>query len=260
MKISSSGINLVKEFEGYGEKLPNGGCKAYRSQLAPGVYDIWTIGWGCTEGVDQNSVWTKKQAEDCLLQELSTFEKAVTNSVKFSPTQNQFDAMVSLAYNIGESGFARSSVLRYANQGDFGKAANAFNLWVKAQGLTLSGLVSRRAKEATLFMTPDGAKSTTPKTSVPNSPQTIDVPASPVTNLLKSYTMWAGGGTAASGAIIALSSLFSWLPTVAQAQGAQSIIEQIVSVFPPTGVYLGIASSLLGMYTMYRRAFILPNS
>lgn len=152
MRISSKGLDIIKEFEGYARKLPNGDVTAYQDYLGNGKYDIPTIGWGCTEGVYMGLVWTKEQAEENLRREVSKFEDAVTRLCKFTPTQNQFDAMVSLTYNIGEGGFAKSSVLRLANSGDFHGAANAFSLWNKSQGIVLKGLTRRRAMEAALFL------------------------------------------------------------------------------------------------------------
>jgi GH24 family phage-related lysozyme (muramidase) len=152
MKISDKGLSIIKEFEGYARRLPNGNCAAYQDYLGNGKYDIPTIGWGCTEGVKMGDVWTRKQAEDALRKELTRFENAVTKLCKFKPTQNQFDALVSFAYNVGEGGLAKSSVLRLANSGDFVGASRAFNAWTKAQGVTLPGLVKRRHMEAALFL------------------------------------------------------------------------------------------------------------
>jgi lysozyme len=66
-------------------------------------------------------------------------------------TDNQFSAMVSLAYNIGVGAFARSTVARKHNEGDHQAAAEAFALWNKAGGRVLAGLVRRRKEEADLY-------------------------------------------------------------------------------------------------------------
>jgi lysozyme len=68
--------------------------------------------------------------------------------------QNQFDAMVSLDYNIGGGNFKNSSVVANINKGDFVAAANSFKLWNKSGGVVVQGLVNRRELEVTLFNTP----------------------------------------------------------------------------------------------------------
>lgn len=253
MKISDKGLDIIKEFEGYARALPNGDCTAYQSRLSSGALDVPTIGWGCTDGVYMGMVWTRAQAEEGLRREVTRFENAVTNGVKFIPSQNQFDALVSFAYNVGEGGLARSSVLAYANQGEFKKAADAFALWNRAGGQVEPGLVKRRALEAALFLRTDGASEPHIRVDEPK-PQTIDVPVQPSTRLLKSHTMWAGAGAAIAGAATAINSMM-YGPTIEQVQGVQTVLQTITSIFPPAGTYLGIASSLLGAYVMFRKVY-----
>ena len=155
MKISDEGLRLIKSFEGYHTHLKDGSCAAY---LCPA--GVPTIGWGCTEGVRLGMVWTKGEAEAGLRREIAKFENAVLKSVTVEMNQNQFDAMVSLAYNIGSGAFARSTVLRRFNNGDIAGAAKAFEMWTKAldpktgKRRELRGLVSRRKREAALFLKP----------------------------------------------------------------------------------------------------------
>lgn len=80
---------------------------------------------------------------------------AVKRLVTYPINQDQFDALVSLVFNIGEDAFSHSTVLRETNRGHFEKAANGFALWNKSRGRVLSGLVRRRAAEAKLFLMPD---------------------------------------------------------------------------------------------------------
>jgi lysozyme len=149
MKLSEEGLRLIKSFEGYHTRLEDGSCAAY---LCPA--GVATIGYGCTVGVKLGMVWTAEQAESALLREISKFEDAVNRNVTVEINQNEFDAMVSLAYNIGAAGFARSSVLRRLNKGDRKGAEQAFHLWNKGGGRVLAGLVSRRMREAALFLKP----------------------------------------------------------------------------------------------------------
>src|SRR5690348_6616324 len=99
MQLGPAGDALVREREGYKEALPDGGCRAY---LCPA--GVWTIGFGCTEGVHPGLVWTRQQAEAGYRREMAKFEAVVTRLVKVEINQNQFDALVSLVYNIGEGG------------------------------------------------------------------------------------------------------------------------------------------------------------
>jgi lysozyme len=149
MEISDEGLRLIKSFEGYLTPQKDGSCAAY---LCPA--NVPTIGWGCTEGVKLGMVWTLGEAEAGLRREIAKFETAVMKSVTVEMNQNEFDAMVSLAYNIGSGAFNRSTVLKRLNKGDRAGAAQAFEFWNKGGGRVLRGLVSRRKREAALFLKP----------------------------------------------------------------------------------------------------------
>lgn len=149
MQISDEGLRLIKSFEGYLTRQKDGSCAAY---LCPA--NVPTIGWGCTEGVKLGMVWTLGEAEAGLRREIAKFETAVMKSVTVEMNQNEFDAMVSLAYNIGSGAFERSTVLKRLNKGDRVGAAQAFEFWNKGGGRILKGLVSRRKREAALFLKP----------------------------------------------------------------------------------------------------------
>ena len=96
---------------------------------------------------------TEARAYELLANTISFYERTVTRLVKVIVTQFQFEAMVSLCYNIGGANFAKSSVLRLVNKGDFAGAAKAFLLWNRAGGKVLNGLTIRRTKEAEYFLT-----------------------------------------------------------------------------------------------------------
>lgn len=149
MNISDEGLRLIKSFEGYHTRQKDGSCAAY---LCPA--GVPTIGFGCTEGVKLGMVWSAGEAEAALRREIAKFETAVTKSVTVEINQNEFDAMVSLAYNIGAAGFAKSTVLKRLNKGDRSGAATAFEMWKSGGGRVLPGLVSRRKREAALFLKP----------------------------------------------------------------------------------------------------------
>jgi len=84
--------------------------------------------------------------------DLIEFEHTVNSSVKAPLNQNQFDALVSLAYNIGSSAFKSSTLVKKLNAGDYKGAADQFNVWVNAGGKRMQGLVSRRDREKLLFL------------------------------------------------------------------------------------------------------------
>ena len=138
-QIGAKGLALIKEFEGLE-------LKAY---LCPAK--VWTIGYGSTgPHVKPGQVITEAQADALLQRDLYRFEDAVAKAAP-GATQNQFDAMVCLAFNIGIGALLKSSVLRLHRAGEYRAAAEAFGMWVKAGGRTLPGLQRRRAREADLY-------------------------------------------------------------------------------------------------------------
>ena len=139
MKTSPKGIALIKEFEGLR-------LKAY---LCPG--GVWTIGYGHTAGVKPGMTITEEQAEQFLKEDLIVFEKAVNNQNLFI-NQNQFDALVSLIYNIGIGNFQKSTLLRKAriNAND-NSIMDEFLRWVYSKGRVLPGLQRRRLSEMKLY-------------------------------------------------------------------------------------------------------------
>lgn len=145
MHVSSSGIDLICNFEG--KRLV-----AYDDGVG-----VWTIGFGTTiypNGikVKKGDVCTEAQAKAYMAHDLKKFELAVNNAVTVPLNQNQFDALVSLAYNIGTNAFKNSTLVKNLNAGDIRGAANQFDVWIKAGGKRMQGLVNRRAKEKALFL------------------------------------------------------------------------------------------------------------
>lgn len=145
MNVDARGIILIKSFEGLR-------LNAYPDPGTGGA--PWTIGYGHTgPDVYRGLKITEAQAEALLRQDLARFERGVDRLVEGAFTsQVQFDAMVSLAYNIGLGGFQRSSVLRHHRAGNKLRAAASFLMWVKAAGRTLPGLVRRRNAERKLYL------------------------------------------------------------------------------------------------------------
>lgn len=144
MKTSPRGIKLITEFEGFEPQ-------AYEDVAVPG---LWTIGYGFIEGVQEGDRITKEQATERLKRELVKYEQAVVNSAGLNLNQNEFDALVCFAFNIGTEGMKKSSVIKAHRRGDKQAAARAFALWNKAGGKVWAGLTRRRAAEAALYLEP----------------------------------------------------------------------------------------------------------
>lgn len=143
MQVSAFGLELIKAFEGY----------YARPYYCPAR--VLTQGYGHTAAAGPpalGGMWTKEQATRVLAVTVADrYAAPVEKLLTRTPTHAQFDAMVSLAYNIGVGAFAKSSVLRHFNAGRMADAQRAFALWNKADGKVLPGLTRRRASEALVF-------------------------------------------------------------------------------------------------------------
>ena len=152
MILPDKKLNWPTPYEAVCEIAKHEGCrlKAYRD-----IVGVWTCGWGETRGVTAGMVWTQQQADERFCESLTEFAEGVRKLCTNPPSDNELGAMVSLAYNIGLGGFARSTVLKKHNAGDYQSAARAFALWNKAGGQVVRGLTLRRAKESAMYLTPD---------------------------------------------------------------------------------------------------------
>lgn len=137
-------VKILKDFEGL--KL-----RAYQD-----IGGVWTIGYGHTgPEVIKGLIITEQKASEYLIEDIKWAEEAVIkNLAGYELNQNQFDALVSLVYNIGTNGFAKSTVVKRIKAGDYIGAADAITWWNKVDGKVIQGLVNRRAKEKELFLTP----------------------------------------------------------------------------------------------------------
>lgn len=145
-KISENGFNLIKEFEGFSSTPYL--CSA----------GVPTIGFGNTCYTNGQKVklsdppLSRDEANHLISNVVKNFEKNVSEVVKVPLTQNQFDALVSLAYNIGNHAFNQSTLLKLLNQGNYTDAANQFPKWCHASGKVIQGLRRRRQAEKALFL------------------------------------------------------------------------------------------------------------
>ena len=133
--------------------LPDGRYRSTFDKLGR----VWNIGPGITKGVTKDTIWTQAQLDAAEQSEFADVEACVARSVKVPITENQRVALESLAYNIGDSGFEHSSVLRDVNAGRLDAVAQDFLLWVHCHGAVVPGLVKRRKDEVRLFQHPDDA-------------------------------------------------------------------------------------------------------
>lgn len=145
MKLSNAGLNLIKSFEG---------CRLTAYKALPNE-KYFTIGYGHNgSDVRDNERITQKQALNLLRNDTEKFVEGVNDMVHVALNQNQFDALVSLAYNIGLGAFKGSSLLDFINKRDFKHASEEFDLWVHSGDKVVQGLVTRRQKEKALFLKP----------------------------------------------------------------------------------------------------------
>lgn len=144
-KVNHHGLELIKHFESLR-------LTAYQDSVG-----IWTIGWGHT-GLTHNDgsvydgrIITEAEAEDFLKKDLLVFEDAVEKNTNTELNDNQFSALVSFTFNLGETSLRRSTLLKKINQPNHFAAAKEFKKWSKAGGQRLAGLVRRRISERNLY-------------------------------------------------------------------------------------------------------------
>ncbi len=146
-KVSRAGVELIKSFEGLRQtatRLPDG---------------RWTLGYGHTFSAREGARVTSEDADALLRFDLLPIVDSLNNMILVPLNQNQFDSLVSFAFNIGIDNFAQSTVLKRLNEGRMGDAAAAMDSWRSAefngQTYVLAPLIRRRAAEKNLFMTPE---------------------------------------------------------------------------------------------------------
>jgi len=148
MKLDKSGYDLIKSFEGLS-------LKPYKCSAG-----IATIGFGNTYYENNvkvqmsDAVITKQRAEDLLKLNADRFAVKVSNIVHKPITQNQFNSLVSFAYNLGSGALASSTLLKLVNiNPNDAMIAKEFLRWNKAGGKPIQGLTNRRIKESALYFT-----------------------------------------------------------------------------------------------------------
>jgi lysozyme len=128
------------------------GCRLNAYQDVAGV---WTIGYGHTgREVKAGLVWTQEQADAVFAADLDRFDDGVSRLLDVQLCQHEFDAVVSLAFNIGLGAFGKSTLLKMLNaHASRIECAPQFTRWTKAGGKHNPGLLARRTRELILFLT-----------------------------------------------------------------------------------------------------------
>ncbi len=163
MQISDNGLNKLKQMEGAvkiaGRHVmyddATGRPIAPNAPLPRGA----TIGYGhlIKSGENFTGGLTERAATELLRQDVRTAQRAVQNSITANLTQNQYDALVMLAYNIGAKNFSESSVVKYINNPDFHSAMypnleSAWRAWNRYNGVVSNGLINRRQYEWNIYI------------------------------------------------------------------------------------------------------------
>lgn len=144
--------SLIKPFEGYAKRLPNGDCLAYPDPGTKG--SPWTIGWGSTgPTISSDTIWVLAQAQNALDAHLLYFTTAL---LKLSPrlitaSDRRLAALISFVYNCGLGSYRISTLKKRVDASDWESAATEILKWNKAAGRVLPGLTKRRTAEAMLL-------------------------------------------------------------------------------------------------------------
>lgn len=215
----------------------------------------WTCGWGETEGVGPNTVWTQEYADQRFVDSLTVYRDFVLAACTIEPDEHQLAAMVSLCYNIGKGwsgkrkpagakdGFLQSTVLRQHNASKFEAAARAFGRWNIANGKENPGLVARRMAEAALYLQP-----------VPGAqPDPMSQAVEPENKLKQSPIAQSGAATVGVGIIGMLGNLGEQLTAFkATFATARSFVAETLGV-PTEWVMPILVIGLGATIIMYRR-------
>lgn len=236
LRTTDRGLSLIKQFEG----------RRLRAYLCPA--GVLTIGYGHTSAagppeVKRDMAISAEEAERIFRADIDLFENKVEKLVKgVKLTPSQFDALVSLAFNIGVGAFARSTLLKKLKRGDLEAAPAEFMKWNKVGGKASTGLTRRRRAEAALWRgldeeAADGAA----KLAVMSLPQRVDEPQPPKT-IVQSTEAQGAVGVGSLGLLgmakvandtardVTGSSLYDWFITVGPWVGMALIAAGVVYI------------------------------
>ena len=122
LDVSENGLRHIANEEG---------CRLRAYQCSA---NVWTVGLGTTQGVNQNTEFTLEQAAQSFVESVASAEKVVKRQIKHTPSQGEYDMMVSFVYNLGAGNFATSTLLKKFNQNDRAGACEQYPRWVFVNG------------------------------------------------------------------------------------------------------------------------------
>lgn len=142
LTVSENGLRHIANEEG---------CRLKPYQCSA---NVWTVGLGHTQGVTQNTKLTEQQVAEYFVKDIAAAERVVNKHLSQTPTQGEYDMMVSFVYNLGAGNFTRSTLLKKFNQGDRAGACNEYPRWVFVNGKdcrlkqsNCAGIAKRRSIE-----------------------------------------------------------------------------------------------------------------
>lgn len=143
--ISENGYAIIRDAEGF------------RSIAYLDTGGVWTIGFGTIKypngtSVKKGDTCTRNEAEQWLKNDCQWVDACLDKYVKVNVSQNQFDALASFVYNIGETAFVKSTMLKALNAANYAGAAAQFDRWIYDNGKKIEGLYNRRMREKELFL------------------------------------------------------------------------------------------------------------
>lgn len=234
--VSARGKQAIREFEG---------CRleAYRDQAG-----VATIGYGHTQGVLMGQKIDQPTADQFFDRDISDFAMRVKARLTREPAQPQFDAMTSLAFNVGVQAFKGSTVCRQFNAGDDIAAANAFGLWnkIRVGGKLVEspGLTHRRAAEKAAYLEGVPKESAVALAEVVPEAKPLEQSG---TRRGAQVGVWAGGLTALTALVDQAQQFAMNLPWVGD------VARLMVAYQPKLVAGLGVVIVGAALYVGYRR-------
>ena len=120
------------------------------------VVGVWTCGYGhVLKPGESREPWTQHQADQVLDDDLATHGGRLRPFLLAEPTQQQFDALLSLAFNVGVGAVGKSGLMSLHNTGDHARCADRFRVWCMAGGKEVPGLRKRREAERAIYLSGD---------------------------------------------------------------------------------------------------------
>ena len=201
-QINQDGLNLIKQWEGLR-------LEAY---LCPAK--VWTIGYGHTATAKKGMSISEAEAVNLLRGDLARFQRCVENAVTVSLNDNQFAALVSFCFNVGEGAFKGSTLLKKLNAGNYDAVSSELARWNKVGNKVNNGLANRRAAEAGLWVKGSFVSSNYIEPSAPSDGKAPAVAAcggvaaaaatvAPAVQALGGVPMWVGVAIVAAVVVLA---------------------------------------------------------